>query len=346
MTRSTRTATLLDAYALHRARFSPVGGPLGALESPCAPSALSMLLSLTGLGGNHRIVVSRRGRRFEGALHLLAHGYARRWEVLQCSDPTEDEHADWLPDLLQAATVAAAAAGMEKIVARIGHDDVRLAHFEDAGFRPYTQETVFGQELAIEEPGDVGFGIRPFCKRDKWTLLRLYNAMTPQNVGNMELMTAHDFLRPFARDGIVMEGGGEVLAAGGYLPHHPEQTALLRLLVRVDAVAAGEAVALELMRRLNGRGVQRVLLPVRDYSADCLAVARLAGMTPVMTRAVMVKHTAALVRPPVFARLRENPATLPAVNGTRLVHNGAHAPQCRLRNETRPRRREAPVSVA
>jgi hypothetical protein len=60
----------------------------------------------------------------------------------------------------------------------------------------------------------------------------------------------------------------------------------------------------------------------------------------------MVKHTAALVRPPVFARLRENPATLPAVNGTRLVHNGAHAPQCRLRNEMRPRRREAPVSIA
>jgi len=91
VTRSTRTATLLDAYALHRARFSPVGGPLGALESPCAPSALSMLLGLTGLGGNHRIVVSRRGRRFEGALHLLAHGYARRWEVLQTGGPTEDD---------------------------------------------------------------------------------------------------------------------------------------------------------------------------------------------------------------------------------------------------------------
>jgi hypothetical protein len=344
VTRSTRTATLLDASALHRARFSPVGGPLGALESPCAPSALSMLLALTGLGGSHRILVSRRGRRFEGALHLVAHGYARRWEVVQTSGPAED--ADWLPDLLQVATVAAAAAGMEKIVARIGHDDTRLCHFEDAGFRPYTQETIFGQEMTHNEPGDVGFDIRPFCKHDKWTLLRLYNTMTPQNVGNMELMTAHDFLKPFVRDGIVVEGGGDVLAAGGYLPHHPEKTALLRVLVRVDAVAAGEAVVLELLRRLNGRGVQRVMLPVRDYMADCLASARLAGLAPVMTRAVMVKHTAALVRPPVFARLRENPATLPAVNGTRIVHNGAHAPQCRLRNEGRPRRREAPVSVA
>jgi hypothetical protein len=72
----------------------------------------------------------------------------------------------------------------------------------------------------------------------------------------------------------------------------------------------------------------------------------LAGMGPVMTRAVLVKHTAAVVRPPVFARLREAPATLPAVNGTRIVHNGCHVPQCRLRNDGRPRRREAPVTVA
>lgn len=343
MTRSTRTATLLDAYALRRLRFSPVGGVLGTLESPCAPNALSLLLALTACGGCHHLLVTHVGRRLEGAVHLTAHGYAKRWEVAQTSGPSED--SDWLPELLQAATVAAAAAGMEKIVARVGHHDPRLAQFEDAGFRPYAQETVFGQEIAPSNGADEEQHGRPFCKDDVWTLQRLYNSMTPQNVGNMELMTAREFLKPF-RQGVVIEDGGIIQAAGGYLPRRPQEVALLRLLVRVDAVAAGEAALLELVRRLGTRGVRAALLPVRDYMADCLTAARLAGMTPVMTRAVMVKHTAALVRPPVFNRLRENPATLPAVNGTRLVHNGSHSPQCRLHNETPARRREAPVSVA
>jgi hypothetical protein len=344
VTRSARMATLLDAYDLHRVQFSPVGGLPGALESPCTPPALAVLLALLASSGCHRWLVSRQGRQLEGALHVTAHGYARRWEVVQTSGQPED--SDWLPDLLQAATVAAAANGMEKIVARIGHDDPRLRLFEDAGFRPYAQEAIFGKDITDSEREESGFDVRPFCKRDRWSLLRLYNAMTPANVGNMELMTARDFLKPFANGVVVVEGRNDVLAAGGCLPHNRREVALLRLLVRIDAVAAGEAALLELLRRLRARGVQSVLLPVRDYMADCMAVARLAGMDQMMTRAVLVKHTAALVRPPVFSRLRENPAALPAVNGTRLVHNGAHTPQCRLRNEARPRRREAPVSIA
>jgi len=171
--------------------------------------------------------------------------------------------------------------------------------------------------------------------------------MTPPNVRQMEITTSREFLEPFVRGrGLVVERGGELLAATGFLPRRPRETALVRLIVRVDAVAAGEAALLAAAHRLATAGVQQALLPVREYMADCLAAARLAGMTPLCTRAVLVKHTAALIRPPVFARLREGPAALPAVNGSRLVHNGSHVPQCRLRNEARPRRREAPVSVA
>jgi len=345
VTRSVRTATPLDAFALRRTPFSAVGGPPGPLESQCAAVPSPLLLALSACGGSQRILVSRQGRRLEGALHVTAHSYARRWEIVQTSGQPED--SDWLPELLQAATVAAAAAGVEKIVARIGHDDPRLCHFEASGFRPYAQETIFGREVTLPLAVEGGFNVRPYSRRDEWKLQRLYTNMTPQNVGHMELMTPRDFLKPFSSGGgLVVEGGGEVLAAGGYLPRSPRDVALLRLLVRVDAVAAAEAALLALFGRLSARNVQHALLPVRDYMADCLAAARLAGMTPFMTRAVLVKHTAALVRPPVFGRLREVPSTLPAVNGTRLVNNGCHAPQCRLRNEARPRRREAPVSVA
>jgi hypothetical protein len=345
VTRSARMATLLDSYALRRMTFSPVGGPPGPLESHCALSALSLLFALAVGGGCHRLFVARQGRRVAGALHAAALGYGQRWEIVQTSDDADDE--DWLPDLLQAATAAAAAAGMAKLVARIGHDDPRLPFFEDAGFRPYSQETVFATGASLPARVSDGFLLRQFCKGDAWTLERLYNSMTPPNVRNMELISPREFLEPFARGrGLVVEGNGEVLAAAGHLPCHPRGRALVRLLVRVDAVAAGEAVLLELLHRLTRNGVQTMLLPVRDYMADCLASARLAGMGPVMTRAVLVKHTAAVVRPPVFARLREAPATLPAVNGTRIVHNGCHVPQCRLRNDGRPRRREAPVTVA
>jgi hypothetical protein len=344
VTRSTRTATLLNAYALHRLSFAPVGGPPGPLESPCAPSAWELLLSLT-VGGCHRIFLAHSGRRLEGALHVTAHGYGKRWEIVRTAEPIDD--CDWLPDALQATTVAAALAGIGKIVARIGHDDPRLIAFEDAGFRPYSQETVFAMDIGRGPAIGGGFNIRAFCKRDEWTFQRLYAAMTPPNVRQTEITTQREFLEPFARGrGIVVERGGELLAAAGSLPRRPRDTALVRLIVRVDAVAAGEAALLATAQRLAAAGVQQALLPVREYMADCLAAARLAGMTPLCTRAVLVKHTAALVRPPVFARLREGPAAMPAVNGTRLVHNGSHVPQCRLRNEARPRRREAPVSVA
>lgn len=344
MTRSARCATLLDAFALHRLSFTPVGGPPGLLESHCAPSAWELLLSLTG-GGGHRVFLVKSGRRPEGAVHVTAHGSGKRWEVVQTAGPIDD--SDWLPDALQATTVAAALAGIGKIVVRICHDDPRLIALEDSGFRPYSQETVFALEIGEVPPVGGGFHIRAFCKRDEWTMQRLYTAMTPPNVRQMEVTPQREFLEPFARGrGMVVERGGELLAAAGYVPRRPRETALLRLLVRVDAVAAGEAALLAAVHQLARSGVQQAFLPVRDYTADCLAAARLAGMTPLCTRAVLVKHTAALVRPPVFARLREGPAALPAVNGTRLVHNGSHVPQCRLRNQAQPRRREAPVSVA
>lgn len=344
MTRSTRTATLLNAYALHRLSFTPVGGPPGPLESRCAPSAWELLLSLTA-GGCHRIFLAQSGRHLEGALHVTAHGYGKRWEVVQTAGLVDD--GEWLPDALQATTVAAAVAGIGKIATRIGHDDPRLAAFEDAGFRPYSQETVFAMEIGHVPAVGGGFNIRAFCKRDEWIVQRLYTSMTPPNVRQMEITTLREFLEPFARGrGLVVERGGELLAVTGFLPRRPGDIALVRLIVRVDAVAAGEAALLAAAHQLARTGVQQALLPVREYMADCLAAARLAGMAPFFTRAVLVKHTAALVRPPVFARLREGPAALPAVNGTRLVHNGSHVPQCRLRNEARPRRREAPVSVA
>ncbi|HEY8743108.1 MAG TPA: hypothetical protein VIU62_08425, partial [Chloroflexota bacterium] len=264
MTRSVGAATLLDAFALRRMPFSPVGGPPGPLESQCAPAPTPLLLALSACGGSERLLVSRQGRRLEGALHVTAHSYARRWEIVETGGQPED--SDWLPELLQATTVAAAAAGVEKIIVRIGHDDPRLSHFEVSGFRPYAQETVFARELAVPSAVEGGFTVRPYCRGDEWTLQRLYSNMTPQNVGHMELTTPRNFLKPFSSGaGLVVEGGGEVLAAGGYLPRSPRDIALLRLLVRVDAVAAAEAALLALFGRLSARKVRHALLPVRDY---------------------------------------------------------------------------------
>jgi hypothetical protein len=345
VSRSARSATLLDAFALRRVPLAPVGGSVGALESACALGPLTLLVAASGCGGAHRLFLARDGRRLEGVLHLVAYGHGRRWEAAQTGGYTGE--AEWLPDLLQAATAAAAVAGVSKMVARLEHEDHRLPCFEDAGFRPYSQETVYARDVTAVAPVGDGFIIRPFCRQDEWRVLRLYHAMTPPNVQTMEAMAPRDYVAPFARGaGLVVERGGELLAAVGVSPRWPLDAALLTLLLRVDAVAAGEAALLAMVERLGRRGVRTALLPVRDYMADALAAARLAGMAPVVTRSVLVKHTQALVRPPVFARLREAPAALPAVNGTRLVHSGAHVPQCRLRHEPRPRRREAPASVA
>lgn len=344
MTRSARSATLLDAYALRHLPLAPVGGTVGALERGCSPSPLALLLAVTACGG-HRLFVARDGRRLEGVLHVVSHSHAHRWEAARTGGDTGE--SDWLPDVLQAATSAAAIAGVGKMVARLEHDDDRLPCFEDAGFRPYTQETVFAMELPSAASLRDGFTVRPFGRQDEWRLLRLYHTMTPPNVQTMEVMTPRDFFAPFARGaGVVVERGGELLAAVGVAPRQSPDAALLTLVLRVDAVAAGEAALLSAIERLGRRGIRTVWLPVRDYLADSLAAARLAGLAPVLTRSILVKHTQALIRPPVFARLRESPAALPAVNGTRLVHSGAHVPHCRLRNDPRPRRREAPVSVA
>jgi hypothetical protein len=314
------------------------------LESRCSLGPMTLVCALTACARRHRIFVLREGRHLTGAMHIIASFHAKRWDVVQTSDVPGE--AEGLVDLLQAVTVAAACAGVERIVTRIAHDDPRLPSFEDAGFRPYTQETVFGLDLAHSTVLRDGLAVRPYSKKDAWPLERLYNAMTPPNVRNMEATTARDFLEPFCHGaGVVVERDGQILAAAGSLSPYPRDAALLRLLLQVDAVTAGEAALLAILRRSARQGVRRVWLPVRDYMADALAAARLAGLTPELTRTVLVKHTAALVRPSVFSRMRETPAAMPAVNGTRLVHSGSHVPHCRLRNEVRSRRREAPVSV-
>lgn len=345
MTQSARSATLLDAFALQGMSFVPVGGPPGGLEWRCSLGRVALACALTVGLHRHRIFVLPDRRHLAGAMHVIASSQAKRWDIVRTS--WWPEETEGLVELLQTATVAAACAGVERIVTRLAHDDPRLPNFEVAGFRPYTQETVFGLDLAQSAPERDGLAVRRYSRKDARSLHYLYNAMTPPNVRNMEATTERDFLEPYAHGaGVVVERDGQVLAAGGWLPPRPRDAALLRLLLKADAVTAGEEALLALLQHAVQQGVQRVWLPVRDYTADGMAAARLAGLAPELTRTVLVKHTAALVRPSMFNRLRETPAAIPAVHGTGLVHSGSHVPHCRLRTEGRPPRREAPASVA
>ncbi|GEM_PF-3275707 len=347
LTGALRPAHLRDLLAFRSQPLTMVGGPSADLESDCLLSAPALVLALaTGLG-RHRFFVAALGNQLKAAVHIIADAPAKRWEVVRST--SQATGVGQLAELLGRATHAGGAEDIPRVVARVLEDDPRRVAFEEAGFRPYANETLLVADLTNWEPapGDAAF-TRPCRRSDEYMLQRLYTASAPQGVRQIEPMTPGEFLRPYVgrgSRGVIAEEGSEVAAAAGFLRLGGSQVAVLRLLLRPDTVAAGVAATNRQFLTLREHGVRTVWLPARDYSSDVLAVARQCGFEPVAVRRLLVKQTTALVKQPVFARLREGTVPLPAVNGSRLVHNGSHVPQCRLRGDTRPRRRALPLSA-
>lgn len=346
MTRSARPADLLDLVSLRSLPLHPLGGPWADTDGAVAPGPLPLLVALTAGFGQHRLIVASEKRRLEGAVHLICRPRAHRWEVARAA-PVQGRH-DWLADVLDVASVVAAAQGIPRVMARVARDDARLPAFEEAGFRPYSCETIFGAELGDPaEPSDA-FTLRAVQRADELALQHLLGMGTPPTVQATDSWEPREVFAPFIHGpNVLVEENGEVLAAAGAILGRRCQVANLRLIVRPNHAAAGEVALTALLSQLGRRGVKQAWLVVRDYLADGLTAARLAGLTAVGAQDVLVKHTAALVRQAAFStRLRDVPAAIPAVHGSHLVHGGAHVRQCRLRGEARPRRRAVPTCAA
>jgi len=162
---------------------------------------------------------------------------------------------------------------------------------------------------AVSNGANPPLTLRRMRKRDGWTVLRLYSAVTPRNVQHSEAMrttegalgklddwwensngTSYLFERP---DGGANSLTGIVRVTRGRLG------SWVRLHLQPDALQFADEMVAEMIALVSKTRARPIYVGVRDYEGGIRAALESAGLEWQMERIHMVKHTTVRARVPV-----------------------------------------------
>jgi hypothetical protein len=213
----------------------------------------------------------------------------------------------WLEETLQVASEIAGAQGVERLSAGVVEHDVRLAAFEDSGFRPIVRETLYIRRGGQVSMPDERLGVaRLFSVRDTLAMLRLFTVAIPAVV-RQQLSTPEQLLNWMrSRYAVVVRSKEEIQVAIGVRQRSDLGHAVVQLWMTEQGVAMGPLALDAVVERLRREGFEAVWLVVPEYDEKAAEVARYVHFAPVTERLQMLRHTTALVRQPAFQRLSES----------------------------------------
>lgn len=335
-----RPLRLYDLPVLSRLLEDPLAGDLGRVDPVTRLSSLdlvcvAMSAPLMPRHTHRRVFVDADRLRLRGFVHLARHRGGSRWEITHLSHDGSGDAEQECTGLLEFACGWAASEGATKVVARVRESDDRLMLFHDVGFRKYAQETV----LVLNDPPELSdAGPRPrtraFVEGDQWALHRLYTTTTPHGVQFVENLTSRELQFPTSGTLLgllggtrvtseMLQDGPELVAAVATVFHRPSRAAELHVRMVPSASAEVERLVRLRLGELRKKGAEHVVTTVRHYELDTLQILRHLGFEPVYARAILVKHMAAHVQVPQFARILERAPALPVVRSSRPVARGS-----------------------
>ena len=202
--------------------------------------------------------------------------------------------------LLDGAGIEAAGRGIQRVFASLPESGGELDVFHQAGFILYAAEDVYRLERVPDaaQPDSLP-GLRDQQPEDWPAIQKLCVTVTPQRVrqaeGGIVLTAAGE--RQCRRYVLPREGGGEIVAAlnicAGSKGHW------LRILVHPDFREVAEPLVHSGLRAFGSQQPQPVYCNVRQYESGMRSPLAAAGFEPMVTRALMVKHTVAWSKSPV-----------------------------------------------
>lgn len=203
--------------------------------------------------------------------------------------------------------------GVQRVFASAPADGREADVLRQAGFVPYTQETIFRLEAGSgARSTEAAAGIRRQQEEDAWAIQRLYHMATPPLVQHAESPAASEsksFLPAWWESGLHIRGyvigGAEALTAAVQIASGPAGHWLRLWSSDNDAQAAGRLVDGCLAAMEPERRARPLYLALRDYQGGLRAMLEARGFSPYLRRTRLVKH--------LVVRVRETePVLLPA----------------------------------
>ncbi len=262
-----------------------------ALLEGVSPLRQALIGYLTlGSWGMQTLVLPRRA--FAQLTHQPG---ASRAHLCYLSVSTQE---DWLP-LLEGIVAYLGRRGAHRLVVEAPEGGEVIEHLQRAGFALYTYQQIY----RLDRPS-VGLqarrlpGLRPYRAADRWAVRSFYINLVPPLVRQAE--GTWNGLQPDRwHDALVLEQGQEIIAhlavRRGRLGHalylmlHPQADRYVDLLL---------AHGLAALRNAPDRPIY---CRVRRYQGGLDGALRQAGFEPLLTTAVLVRHTVARIVEPAWA---------------------------------------------
>lgn len=233
--------------------------------------------------------------------------------------------------LLAEATRGLGELGCQRIYAQVPAGNGAEEVFRQAGFVVFTREDIYSLDPERTDPlwGDGQSGaetatsLRRMRKRDGWSVLRLYNALTPRSVQHAEAMLTtegapgelEDWWENSNGTSYVFERDGQVV--GIVRVTRGRLASWVRLHLHPDALRFADDLVAETVALVSKTRARPIYVGVRDYEGGIRAALCAAGFELQMTRSHMVKHTTVRVRAavPWLTPVLES-AKIPAIRTT------------------------------
>ena len=211
-------------------------------------------------------------------------------------------HANW-QRLLAHLCVQTAEQGSLRIYARLPMQSEELQIFKNIGFIEYGQLDIYQLDPAVNRlTGENSLQLRPQHSSDGWGLQKLYAALTPRAVQNVEGLgqgqwdlTRRRWVEQGRRSGYVWEVNGELL--GVLHIRMGKRGYWIRTMLHPDALERADALCLAALRLTAPRSYLPVYFAFTQYEAGWPHILPTLGFQPLTSRTLVVK--------PLSVRIRE-----------------------------------------
>jgi len=237
----------------------------------------------------------------------------------------------WL-QLIEHTISEAGEKGVQRIYARLSTESAELGLFTSSGFHAYTHESLYMLDYRTKAKKPADLHLNPQRKRNLWDIQRLYDAVTPNPVMHAEQLRSDswDISRNYfpgagRETGWVLseeqsERAGAYIRITSYRNKH-----LLRIMnVDLPRERLPELFLYALACLKAGEDTQ-VFCAVRDYETEQETVLEELGFKYFARQAVLVKHTAHLIKvsEKAVAHVRDRRIELPQTTVSVTKHSPA-----------------------
>jgi len=300
------------ALDIRLARFTDLPA-IGSIER--VYPLLQPQLSLSGYNASSSLLTARLPRGSDKPILMVAESngkiiafadfkpsmHDRRWllQAIGASTGVYDPSPIW-EDIILASVRQAGMRGVKRLYAQATAGTSAHVALRDAGFSPYTSETIF----VADSPKTLGAdaSMREQESPDTWAIHQLYNASVPRDVLYAEALTSHAWdIQNSRRPGSPHTEGWLVDDSNGaaaYVRVTSERGVHgLDVTFPPGSVKRASALLDAVLRRLRlEKRINRVYVAIRGYQQEIEpALARL-GFSPGLTQELLVRYTAVPIR--------------------------------------------------